>query len=806
MTEPSVASGLRWRVLLPIAVAMALLLATFAAIFVVETGNRQAEDLARTAASVEVMAREEAAEGVRATRSLMELTMRDRQLESALRAHDRQALLEASAPILQEISARNRITHFYYILPDRTVLLRVHHPDKHGDKIERFVLLEAERTGKPSWGNEQGPLGSFTLRVVYPWHSDGELIGYLEMGIEFEDLMLDIKSFLDVDVFVSIDKTFFDRAKWDQAQAKKKHPVAWDEFPSVVVLSRTTPEIPPPIANHLASRAGQRTRRTFESSWDEHVAQIVILPFANLRGQELGELVVLRDITGSATERRRAIVGVALLGAVIGGVLMGLFYVLLGRVQRDVAVRTLRLTEARRVLTVEQLERQRAERELGLQQERNQLLEEQSRMARERLAALKALEDRTHELAGSLSLLGATLESTADGILATRLSGAVICSNDVLRTMWGIPPEVLARGSSVELLDFIAPQTADPEEFVARARAIVAAPEVDAFDVILLEDGRVFERYCKPQRIDGEIVGMVVNFRDITERRRAESELASVHAQLVDVSRQAGMAEIATDVLHSVGNALNNVNVSATLVIDAIRASHVPGLARAAAVLREHSGDLGTFLERDPRGKQFPVYISELATLLASEQESALEELSLLGQSIDHIKSIVAAQQQFTTPSSLKEDVDLGELLGACLRVNDGDPTHDGVEVVRDWKASPRVRLEKHKLAQILINLIRNARRACLDSDRSDKRMTLRVRQNGRSVQLSVIDNGVGIPPENLTRIFNHGFTTRKDSLGFGLHCAALAARQLGGELRVHSDGPGRGATFTLDLPIEPSA
>jgi signal transduction histidine kinase len=113
--------------------------------------------------------------------------------------------------------------------------------------------------------------------------------------------------------------------------------------------------------------------------------------------------------------------------------------------------------------------------------------------------------------------------------------------------------------------------------------------------------------------------------------------------------------------------------------------------------------------------------------------------------------------------------------------------------------------LDKHKALQILVNLVSNARRACSDSGRADKRLTLRLASGDGRVRLSVADNGAGIPAENLTRIFNHGFTTRKDGHGFGLHSGALAARELGGSLLAHSDGVGLGATFTLELPLSPA-
>jgi len=682
---PSVASGVRLRVLLPLAVAMIFLLIAFVSIFAIETKHRQVENISRTAASVDVMFREQSADGIKVMRSIMELILQDKALDAALRANDRQTLLDLSAPILNKIRTQNHITHFYYILPDTTMLLRVQAPDKHGDKIGRFVLQEARRTGKPFWGNEQGPLGSFTLRVVYPWISNGEVIGYLEMGIEFEDIMKSIKNYLDVDVFVAINKGFFDRVKWDEAQGKREQPVSWDEFPSVVVLSRTTPTMSAPIKTYLSQLTEEHTRRTFEIAWDGQVAQTIVVPFSNLRQQELGELVVVRDITASATERRRGIMGVAILSTVIGATLTLFFYVLLGRVQRDVAERTARLGEAQQVLTAEQFERQRAERELSVQQERNELLEARSLMM-EQLA---------------------TAKEAAEAAL------------------------------------------------------------------------RINEK--------------------ITE------ELRATQSELLATARQAGMAEIANNVLHNVGNVLNSVNISAGLISGKMRDSKGQGLAKALQLMNEHAEDLGDFLTHDKKGKLLPGYLNKVAAALAAEQQSVVEELGSLIKSIDHIKDIVATQQAYSGAANFVEAVQIRDLLEEALRMHADALARHQVTVAREFADMPLLQVDKARLLQILVNLIGNAEQAMSGQADRSHQMTLGVDfgDDGRRLRIRVEDDGEGIAPENLTRLFVHGFTTRKNGHGFGLHSCALAAKGMGGTLIAQSDGRGKGATFTLELPIE---
>jgi len=291
---------------------------------------------------------------------------------------------------------------------------------------------------------------------------------------------------------------------------------------------------------------------------------------------------------------------------------------------------------------------------------------------------------------------------------------------------------------------------------------------------------------------------------EIEERKRMQSEIERVHRVLLETSRQAGMAEVATSVLHNVGNVLNSVNLSASLVADQAKNSKLANVGKAAALLQEHAADLGGFLTQDARGRQLPNYLSQLAAHLMAEQQAALKELDSLRQNIEHIKEIVAMQQTYARISGVTELVQVADLVADALNMNAGSLARPEMELVREFAEVPAVRVEKHKVLQILVNLIRNAKQACADSARKDPRLKIKISQAHGTIQIAVIDNGVGIPPENLTRIFHHGFTTRPNGHGFGLHCGALAARELGGSLTAYSNGPGTGAAFTLSLPLQP--
>ncbi len=276
--------------------------------------------------------------------------------------------------------------------------------------------------------------------------------------------------------------------------------------------------------------------------------------------------------------------------------------------------------------------------------------------------------------------------------------------------------------------------------------------------------------------------------------------------QLLEMSRRAGMAEVATGVLHNVGNALNSVNVSTILLADRTRQSKVKNLARACELLRAHQGDLGTYLSSDPAGRELPEYLIGLAEYLVREREESLHELQLLRSHIDHIKEIIEMQQDYARLSGVAEDLEVASLVEDALHLNAGALRRHEIHVVRTFQTVPRVMVEKHRVLQILSNLLSNAKYAMEDRDPAARRLDLRIAlKDAQTVAIEVEDNGCGIPAENLTRIFTHGFTTKPDGHGFGLHNASLAARHIGGALHVASAGPGTGARFTLEVPVKPA-
>lgn len=414
--------------------------------------------------------------------------------------------------------------------------------------------------------------------------------------------------------------------------------------------------------------------------------------------------------------------------------------------------------------------------------------------------------EQTAELANSLSLLQATIESTADGILVVDHCGKVTHYNRNFAQMWRLPSEVMDSKDDRHLVEFVVSQLIDEAAFLNKVKEVYAT-DLESLDTLEFKDGRVFERYSQPQRLGARCVGRVWSFRDVTARKRAEVESEVLNRKLLETSRQVGMAEVATAVLHNVGNVLNSVNVSATIVKDRLQRSRANNLVQAAELIELRMNDLETFLRQDPKGQKLRQYLKQLGVTLVHENDEIRTELELLRRNIEHIKAIVAMQQSYARVGGTLEKLDPKELMENAVQINGAAFERDQIQVRREYQPVPQFLVERHKVLQILINLLSNARHALESSPRANRQVTLSIFPKGAErVCLQVSDNGSGIESQNLGRIFNQGFTTRQDGHGFGLHSGANAAKEMNGALCVRSDGPGQGASFTLELPLAKGA
>ncbi|MDB5295555.1 MAG: putative two-component sensor histidine kinase, partial [Phycisphaerales bacterium] len=288
------------------------------------------------------------------------------------------------------------------------------------------------------------------------------------------------------------------------------------------------------------------------------------------------------------------------------------------------------------------------------------------------------------------------------------------------------------------------------------------------------------------------------------------AQLEAAHKKLVDAAWHAGMAEVAIGVLHNVGNVLNSVNVSTSVIEAKLKRSRAGGLTKAAAMLREHEADMAAFLTTDEKGRQLPAYLVKLSDAMAAEQREVTDELQSLARNVEHIKQIVNTQQTYASVGvAVTEPVSLAELAEDAIQMNLASLDRHQVKVERQYDpGAPRPLADRHKVLQILVNLISNAKWAIGAGGGAERmiRVTVSAAPAG-GTRVEVADTGIGIAEPDMVRIFEHGFSKREGGHGFGLHSAANAAKAMGGTLRAASGGPDQGATFTLDLPAaRPSA
>ena len=429
--------------------------------------------------------------------------------------------------------------------------------------------------------------------------------------------------------------------------------------------------------------------------------------------------------------------------------------------------------------------------------------ENQDRLFRDSLE--QRVQERTAELGRSEDRYRALVGNMPIGIFETTRAGEVRVANPYLLSLIGLPQDQ-------DLANLV---IADGRYFPAGDR--------ERFWTQLEKDGRVRDFAATFHRTDGTAIDVVINARykpavdgaeascegtleDITERKRTARERETLHQQLVIASRQAGMADVATGVLHNVGNVLTSVNIIIHDMLERLDQSRLSHLHRVVAKLEAERSRLPAFLTEDPAGQKLPEFLGKLDTHLAGENARLRADIETLTRHFEHIREVIVTQQSSARLFGVSENLAASQLFEDALKLGADSVKRHGITVVQEFESVPPVNADRHKVLQILVNLLKNAKDSVLAAKVSSPTITARVRAAGPDqVALIVADNGVGIAPENVTRIFQHGFTTKKDGHGFGLHSCVLAAREMHGDLAVASDGVGRGARFILTLPTTPA-
>jgi len=273
--------------------------------------------------------------------------------------------------------------------------------------------------------------------------------------------------------------------------------------------------------------------------------------------------------------------------------------------------------------------------------------------------------------------------------------------------------------------------------------------------------------------------------------------------KLIDTAHVAGKAELAIEVLHNVGNVLNSINVSSQTIMENLQQSVSSRMPAVVDLMEQHHDNIAEFISSDPRGQKLPAFFSLLSQELEKERKIMQEDINRLFINVEHIKGIIRAQQVYSRESELLERVNLSELLDEALMLYDDKIKKYEINIEKFYMNLGLVELSKHKLLQIISNLIANAIDSLLKASTSTYKIELRMNQQGEQIIIEVEDNGIGISLENINRIFNHGFTTKSNHSGFGLHSCANLSAEMGGKLTVSSDGEGTGSCFRLMFPLK---
>lgn len=291
---------------------------------------------------------------------------------------------------------------------------------------------------------------------------------------------------------------------------------------------------------------------------------------------------------------------------------------------------------------------------------------------------------------------------------------------------------------------------------------------------------------------------------ELDEKQAALAKLRELQAQLVEASRFAGMAEVATDVVHNIGNVLNSVNVSVGVIQKHFDKSSFDNLSKISTVIADHENNFAEFVQHDARGQKIPAYIRTLTKALKVERQQLEDEFQTISECVEHVKQIVSAQEEFAVRTNLTQKLTLKQVVSAAASSCKAILGIHKLEIqseVPDKEIT--FRSDQHKVLQIMINLIKNSVDSVVDSEIENPSIVVRGSVNENCVEISVSDNGKGISTQDLHHIFAHGFSTKENGNGFGLHASANTAIELGGTVKGESEGPDRGANFTLSLPLE---
>ena len=765
---------------------------------------------------------------------------RDQSIAHAWVDRDSSNLIALAQPVFKELKQGYKITHFYFIEPDRTCFLRVHQPERRGDLIDRATLLIAAKTGEDSWGADLGPLGAFTLRYVRPWRQDGQVIGYLELGMEIENMVDDLAKSSSLDFIAAIRKEYSTREKFEAGRQAFGFAGKWETFRNFVVAHQTTADIPRKVLRWVdEGHVPFDTIAVFPDRLGDKRLYCGVIHLPDAAGRDVADLIVIKDVSVQSEVIRGDLFLNLGLATVMFCAVLALLWSVTGTAERQLGIAFAQVRESEEsyrrqftdnsaiMLLIDSTDGQILDANAAALKfygySRQQLLamaiREISTLAdseiKQDIAFITAEEGKQfqaqHRLAdgslrdvevaaspilfgarsvihliihdvterkraeeaqeASLSLLNATLESTADGILVVDALGRIMKWNQKFAEFWRLPEEVLAFQNDDAATASILSQLVHPELFEAKVRGLFALPEALSFDQLDFKDGRILERFSQPQKIGDIVVGRVWSFRDVTERVQAEKKLIETNRNLEEATARAEVARIAksqfmANMSHEIRTPMNGVLGMTGLLLD----TQLDEEQRSYAEIVQSSGQ--TLLD-------FINDILDFSNIEARRLE--LEAMDFdLRSTLDDFSELLSVR---ALEKGINFSCDIAPGVPTFLN---GDPG---------------------RLRQILSNLAGNAIKFTASGEVAVRVVLDSETEDQTTLHFEVRDTGIGIPHEKIGMIFHafqqvDGSTSRKfGGTGLGLPLSKGLVEMMGGQVGVVSE-EGKGSTFWFTVVL----
>jgi C4-dicarboxylate-specific signal transduction histidine kinase len=292
---------------------------------------------------------------------------------------------------------------------------------------------------------------------------------------------------------------------------------------------------------------------------------------------------------------------------------------------------------------------------------------------------------------------------------------------------------------------------------------------------------------------------------DIQERIKIKKEAEVLNSKFLVTARRAGMADVATSILHNIGNILNSVKVSLNVIHDNFKKPDFKNMTAVIEMIKNHLDDIVHFLSEDQKGKMVPNYLIALVKSIGTDITEVLSEIESMKTNVKHIEEVVGMQKLISGVSNISENVDLKTEIDSALKLS-GVQSNENIRLEFNIQDNISIMTDRSKLLQILVNLLQNAKDSLLSPNCNidNKIISIRIQKQTSSsgIEIVISDNGCGIEKSNIDKIFSFGFTTKPKGHGFGLYSSALAAKELGGMLHAISEGLKLGVVFILTLPL----